>query len=156
MPERANAISMLEDDHETLRDLLVALGQTTERASKMRKNLLRRLVACVHVHTALEEQLFYPVFLRAVARREDRQMYFDAVEEHHVVDMLMRELARTRITDEAFRAKARILRQIVERHVETEEADLFPRARRVLGAERLIALGDEMAQRKTQLMVLPR
>jgi hemerythrin-like domain-containing protein len=156
MPEKPNAISMLEDDHKKVRKLLSQLEETTERATKTRKELVEEISTELNTHAALEEQIFYPAYKDAVEKKEDREMYFEAVEEHHVVHLLLPELERADVTTEEFGAKAKVLKEVVEHHIEEEEGELFPSARKALGKDRLVELGDEMAQRKTELLAATR
>lgn len=57
-----NAIELLKKDHETVKDLLNKLEETTERAVQTRKKLLARIEQELKIHTELEEQIFYPAF----------------------------------------------------------------------------------------------
>ena len=48
--------------------------------------------------TTIEEEIFYPAYLDAVRTRDDKELYFEALEEHHVVDLVMPEIkARKRM-----------------------------------------------------------
>jgi hemerythrin-like domain-containing protein len=156
MPETPNAISMLEDDHEKVQELLTQLDDTTERATRTRSELLIRIATEIRVHAELEERIFYPAFREAVEAKEDRELYFEAVEEHHVVHLLLPELERTDVTSEEFGAKAKVLKEIVEHHIEEEEDAMFPKARKVMTKDQLTELGNAMAQRKTELMAAVR
>ena len=60
-----NAIDLLIDDHEKVKDILTRLSDTTERAVKTRTELLQKLEMEVSIHTQLEEQILYPAFKEA-------------------------------------------------------------------------------------------
>jgi hypothetical protein len=49
-----DAITLLKDDHKTLRDLTSKLADTTERAGETRKTLLARIEAILTAHTTIE------------------------------------------------------------------------------------------------------
>lgn len=52
-----NAIELLKKDHDTVKDLLSKLEETTERAVQTRKKLLARIEQELKIHTELEEQI---------------------------------------------------------------------------------------------------
>lgn len=80
-----NAIELLVHDHETVKKLLNELSETTERALKKRSELLGRLELELVLHTALEEDIFYPA-IRESGGKEELKMYYEAKEEHRTVD----------------------------------------------------------------------
>src|SRR5687768_13201664 len=87
-----DAISLLKNDHKKVRALLAALEKTTERSADRRVKLLRQIESEVKVHATVEEELFYPAFRDAVRKKADKELYQEALEEHHVVDLVMPEL----------------------------------------------------------------
>src|SRR5687767_13371965 len=95
-----DAVTLLKKDHETVRGLLSKLKSTSDRNSSGRTKLLSQIESEVKVHTQIEEEIFYPAFRRAVRSKDDKELYFEAVEEHHVVDMYMPEIKGTRVDDE--------------------------------------------------------
>ena len=60
-----NAIDLLIEDHERVKDLLTRLTESTERAVKTRTELLSKLEMEVTIHTQLEEQILYPAYKEA-------------------------------------------------------------------------------------------
>ncbi len=80
-----NAIELLVHDHETVKKLLNELSETTERALKKRSELLGRLELELVLHTAIEEDIFYPA-IRESGGKEELKMYYEAKEEHRTVD----------------------------------------------------------------------
>ena len=72
-----NAIELLVHDHETVKKLLNELSETTERALKKRSELLGRLELELVLHTAIEEDIFYPA-IRESGGKEELKMYYEA------------------------------------------------------------------------------
>ena len=72
----------------------------------------------------------------------------EGYEEHHVVDMLMGELESLDVTDETWGAKAKVMKENIEHHIEEEEGEMFKKARQVFDREELEELGERMATRK--------
>jgi hemerythrin superfamily protein len=146
-----DAISLLKDDHRKVRALLADLTDSSGRATTKREELLAEIERELKIHTTIEEQIFYPAFRDAAKKADDRKLYFEAVEEHHVVDIVLPELKETDIASEPFAAKTKVLKDLVEHHAEEEETEMFPRARKLLGREELVRLGEELAQAKASL-----
>ncbi len=151
MPEQ-DAISLLKDDHKKVKALLEALEKTTERAAKRRVTLLGQIEKELTVHTNIEETIFYPAFRDAVTKRDDREMYFEALEEHHVVKLVLPEIKETDATSEPFAAKAKVLKELVTHHAKEEEREMFPEARKVLDGDELKQLGARMLAKKKELL----
>ena len=150
-PKGKDAIALLKEDHKKVKGLLSQLEKTTERGAARRKTLLGRIEEEIKAHTTIEEEIFYPAYRDAVEKKEDRELYQEALEEHHVVDLVMPEIKRTNPGGEVFGAKAKVLKELIEHHAEEEEKEMFPRARKVLEAAKLKDLGARMAARKRAL-----
>ncbi len=147
-----NAISLLKADHKKVKGLLEDLESTTERGVGKRKKLLSQIDAELKAHTSIEEEIFYPAFREAVRKKEDREMYFEALEEHHVVRLVLPEIAATDPSSEEFGAKAKVLKELVTHHAKEEEKDMFPEAKKVLSDEELEALGARMQASKDKML----
>ena len=146
-----NAITLLKSDHATVKRLLRELEGTTERGTKVRERLLSEIEREVKIHSQIEEELFYPTFKKAAENTEAEDMFYEATEEHHVVDMVLPELKSTSPKAPEFAAKAKVLKELIEHHAQEEETQMFVKARRLLTDEQLRALGDEMQERKKTL-----
>jgi hemerythrin superfamily protein len=147
-----DAISLLKADHKKVKGLLEELEKTTERGAKKREKLLSQIDKELEVHTNIEETIFYPAFRDAVNKREDREMYFEALEEHHVVKLVLPEIKSTDPGSEPFAAKAKVLKELVTHHAKEEERDMFPEARKVFDKTELEDLGARMQAKKKELM----
>jgi hemerythrin superfamily protein len=147
-----DAIGLLKEDHKKVKALLEALEKTTERAGKRRAVLLGQIKTELIVHTNLEETIFYPAFRDAVAKKEDREMYFEALEEHHVVKLVLPEIEATDPTSEPYGAKVKVLKELVTHHAKEEEREMFPEAKKVLDKDELQQLGARMRAKKKELL----
>lgn len=147
MPKQ-NAIALLKQDHATVRSLLEELAATTGRSAQKRTTLLSKITTEVQVHTQIEEEIFYPAFRDAVKKKEDAKLYFEALEEHHVVDLVLPEIQKVDPSAEEFAAKAKVLKDLIEHHAKEEEKEMFPRARQVMDQEQLEELGVRLQERK--------
>jgi hemerythrin-like domain-containing protein len=140
-----DAITLLKTDHDKVKKLLTELESTTERGVKTRSELFSTIKAELTVHEIIEEEIFYPE-LKAHPKAQD--IVLEAFEEHHVVDLLMSELESLDVSDETWGAKALVMKENIEHHIEEEEGEMFTQARRVFDKEELENLGERMAARK--------
>ncbi len=141
-------LALLEADHRRFEKLLDEGEQSTERAAKGRAELLAALTAELNVHEAIEEQVLYPALRPFAAAHE---LVLEGTEEHHVADMLLKELHGVATDDEQWGAKFKVLKESVTHHIKEEERGMFPTARGVLAKEELLALGARMRALKTEL-----
>ncbi len=141
-----DAIALLKQDHQKVRQLLKRLE------SNGTEELLDQIENELKVHTQIEEEIFYPAFKEAAQSQKDEHIYYEALEEHHVVDLVIPEIKASSEGSAQFDAKAKVLKDLVEHHAEEEESEMFPKARRAMGAARLRELGEELQQRKQELM----
>jgi predicted DNA-binding protein len=140
-----NAIAMLEADHVKVKRLLAKLESTTERGVKTRAELFATIKGELTLHEIVEEEIFYPE-LKAHPKATDIVM--EGYQEHHVVDLLMGELERLDVTDETWGPKAIVMKENIEHHIEEEEGEMFPAARKVFDRSELEDLGARMMDRK--------
>src|SRR6266481_7339843 len=112
--------SQNSEDHKNVRQLLKKLEATTERSTDQREQLLSKIENEVKMHTTIEEEIFYPAYRDAVRTRDDKELYFKALEEHHVVDLVMPEVKSTETDADEFGAKAKVLKDLIEHHAEEE------------------------------------
>ena len=147
-----DAIALLKEDHEKVRELLGELEETTNRASGRRQTLLKDIEQELKIHTKIEEEIFYPAFRDAAEKEGDKKLYYEALEEHHVVDMVLPEIKKIDARSDEFAAKAKVLKDLVEHHAEEEETEMFPRARKLMDREELVQLGQQLAQAKESMI----
>ena len=141
-----NSVSILKRDHKTVKQLFKRLDQ--EKADKW--NLFEQIKSALEVHATLEEEIFYPALKQARAEHVTEEV-LEAYEEHKQIKTLLGEIAESRTGNERFDAKLKVLKEDVEHHVEEEEGQMFPDAKKFLGDTRLTALGAELETRKREL-----
>ena len=140
-----NALTLLEDDHRKMRKLLDELEATTERGIRTREELYSTIKGELTIHELIEEEIFYPA-LKEHPKAED--IVLEGYEEHHVVDLVMAELENLPVDDESWGAKAKVMKENVEHHMEEEEGDMFKQARSVFDRAELEDLGERMEARR--------
>ena len=145
-----NAIDLLKADHEKVKAILSQLSESTDRALKKRVELLGKLEMEITIHTRLEEEILYPAFKEA-GSKEEAEMYYEAKEEHRTVDSLvLPDLKTTDPSQPEFAGRVKVVKELLEHHIEEEEKEMFPKAKKVLGKAKLDALGEQMETMKAQ------
>lgn len=146
-----NAIDLLKADHEKVKSILNQLSESTDRAVKKRTELLEKLELEVSIHTQLEEEILYPAY-KAAGGKAEAEMYYEAKEEHRTVDSLvLPDLKGTDPTSPEFAGRVKVIKELLEHHIEEEETDMFPHAKKILGKAKLDELGDQMLTLKASL-----
>ncbi len=147
MPGEPDAITLLETDHRRLEDLLEQGTNTTERAVKARGELLRMLESELNAHELIEEKILYPALK---VHPEARDIVLEGFQEHHVADLILKELREVSRSDEQWGAKFKVLKESIEHHIQEEEGPMFRTARGVFSRDELQAMGARMRKMKAQ------
>ena len=149
-----DAIALLKRDHEEVERLFRQFEKLTERAHRSKQRIVMKIIRELAIHAAVEEMLFYPAVRTAAlkanvrALKEAADTVLESLEEHHVVKWTLSELEKMKPEDERYDAKVQVLMESVRHHVEEEEEELFPKARRLLGDDLLFELGDRIEKAK--------
>jgi hemerythrin superfamily protein len=137
-----DAIALLKKDHELVKDLMNKMAE--EEDPDQLSSMFEQLVDELSIHERIEEEIFYPALQKLPKAKED---VLEAFEEHHVVDEIVTEMD-VETDDDKWKAKFTVMKENVEHHIKDEEDKLFPKAEKLLGEEKLGALGVQMADLK--------
>jgi hypothetical protein len=140
-----NAFTLLKEDHKKVSGIFEKLEGTTERAEKTREELFAQLKQELEIHAHVEETIFYPELKREA---ETREITLEGVEEHKDIKAALAEVGATSVTSELWAVRLKVLKELVEHHVEEEEGEMFESAREVFPKERIEELGALMAEEK--------
>ena len=80
---------MLKEDHKKVKGILGSIKGTKESAPKKREELFQKLREELVPHMKAEETTFYQPLM---AKKEAREDAMEGMEEHHVSDMVLKEL----------------------------------------------------------------
>ena len=144
MPRAAaqpDAIEILEREHRRFEDLLKTGEESTEQARKSRRELLATLAAELNAHELMEETVLYPALQ---VHAETRQVVLEGFEEHHIADVIVKELHEVAPNDEVWGAKFKVLKENIEHHIQEEEGNMFRFARGIFTRDELRDLGARM------------
>lgn len=120
----SGVIEMLKEDHAKVKGLFEEFESADSREQA---EIAATAIIELEVHAELEEKLIYPAIREAI---DDSDMMNEAVEEHHLVHVLIAELKKLKPKDEKFHAKFSVLSELVKHHIEEEEGEMLPEAER--------------------------
>lgn len=141
-----NAIKLLKRQHREVEALFKQLDKA--KSARPRRKVFEQIADMLAVHATIEEKHFYP----SVKRRATEEILLEAVEEHLGVKRVIADLLDLSADDPTFEAKAKVLKDLVEHHVEEEEETLFPKVAKLVEADELDAIGEEMAATMDDLL----
>ncbi len=127
-------IEHLVADHEKQRELGERLK--TAEAPEVRRELREKMSEELLPHMKGEEASIF-AYMRGSDDAEARQHALKAVQEHHVARLVLRELSGLHADGEVFGAKAAVLSELNEHHMQEEEGTHFPWIERHASKEKL-------------------
>ena len=141
-----DAIALLKADHRQVEQWFESFEKA--RASERKRQLASNICAALRVHTAIEEEIFYPAFLEA---SRDKDTHHEAVVEHAGAKHLIEEIEAGGADDDYFDSKVSVLSEMIKHHVKEEEkaGGMFSEARK--SKMDMGELGARLAQRKREL-----
>lgn len=144
--DKPDAIALLEADHRRFEDLLKRGEASTERAKKTRRELLDVLTRELAAHELIEEKLLYPTLQK---HPQAKDIVLEGYQEHHVADIIVKELHDVATDDARWGAKFKVLKENIEHHIKEEEGSMFRTARGLLSREELHEMGMRMQKLKS-------
>ncbi|MBI1252372.1 MAG: hemerythrin domain-containing protein [Alphaproteobacteria bacterium] len=140
-----DAIALLKADHRAVEALFEQYENARSKATK--EKLAQQICLELIVHTAIEEEIFYPAIKGVV----DDDIWHEAYVEHDGAKTLIAELMASHPDDAFFDAKVKVLSEEIKHHVKEEEQrnGMFAQAKK--RDVDMAALGEEMAARKAAL-----
>jgi hemerythrin-like domain-containing protein len=142
-----DAIKLLTQQHREVEKLFEQYEKAGSGAKKKKQELCELISDKLAIHATIEEKIFYPA--TKAARTEE--LLQEAVEEHLSAKRIIADLVQGDADDGQIDAKMSVLKEQIEHHVKEEEKELFPQAKKLLGAERLEECGDEMVEMMEEL-----
>ena len=143
-----DAIALLTADHREVKEMFEQFEELGDRAKASKEKLKEKICKALIAHTTIEEEIFYPAMRENGEDAED--MVDEAVVEHASAKDLIKQLQEMQPDDDLYDAKVKVLGEQIDHHVQEEEKEMFAKAKKS-GLD-LLALGQEMALRKQELM----
>jgi hemerythrin superfamily protein len=144
-------LEILHQDHQNVAEMFFEYSQLEKDDDEGKDELANKIIKELFIHAKAEEEIVYPVVRRGKDDVED--MMDEADTEHHVVKLLLAELAQMSAGDDHFDSKICVLAELVNHHVQEEEKDTFEQLRE--SDVDLDALGQKLTKRKEELAKTP-
>ncbi|HWF10008.1 MAG TPA: hemerythrin domain-containing protein [Bryobacteraceae bacterium] len=139
-----HAISVIKSDHERLKKMFDDYEAADKPAD--RKKLAKDVLTTLKLHSAMEEEIFYPAIRPHVGVR----MMDESDEEHHVARLLIAEIDAHAGDPGHLDAKFTVLAENIRHHIDEEEEQVLPKAQEMkIDFE---ALGRRMIALRGQLL----
>lgn len=137
-------LKIILEDHKPLKECIEVLKDEDAKVSE-KKNAFSEFVPLLLTHAEAEEKTLY-----AVMKKEDFRMEsFEGETEHAIAERLIQEVKAAKDKDQ-WCAKAKVLAELVEHHIEEEEEELFPDFRKDSSLEERKEIGESYLQLKTR------
>jgi hemerythrin superfamily protein len=140
-----DAIAILKADHAKVKKMFDEFDKSDDDGEK--QELARVICAELTVHTAIEEEIFYPA---ARAALEDEELLDEADVEHASAKELIAQIEEGSPGDDKWSAKVKVLGEYIQHHVTEEHKEIFPKVRKA--KLNLKELGREIKARKEELL----
>jgi hemerythrin-like domain-containing protein len=136
-----NITQALVDHHGVLRQLFEQSKTNIAVADEFLRNLI--------VHHTMEEKYFYDFLEKEL---QARKMALEGVNEHHIIEMIIKDLERFPRDHERFAIKVESLGEYTTHHLDEEEQKIFPTAEQLFPLENQATLGNLFTQAKSMLL----
>jgi hypothetical protein len=147
MADKPDAVALLKADHRKVEGLFEKFESA--KSSSVKTALVLQICTELSVHTAIEEEIFYP----ACKGQIEDDTLTEAYVEHDGAKVMIAELLASSPDNEFYDSKVKVLSEEIKHHVKEEEMrseGMFAQARDA-GLD-MDALGDRMAARKKELL----
>jgi hemerythrin superfamily protein len=141
-----DAVSVLKADHRQVEKWFKEFERA--RSTDKKQELATQICGALRVHTAIEEEIFYPAFISAT---KDKDLHHEAIIEHAGAKNLIGQIEESSPSDDYFDSKVSVLSEMIKHHVKEEEqpGGMFAEAK--ASKMDLDALGGELLKRKEKL-----
>ncbi|MGZ8288785.1 MAG: hemerythrin domain-containing protein [Telluria sp.] len=147
--EPMDAIALLTEDHEKVKAMFEQYESLGDRAHTTKQKLAMQICTELTKHATAEEEIFYPAVREASKENED--LVDEATVEHASAKDLIAQIMSMDSTEELYDAKVKVLGELIDHHVQEEEGEMFPKARKA--KLDLMALGEQLQARKDEIEI---
>lgn len=139
---------MLKEDHEKVMGLFEQIEEDEEMDVEELGDIFSQIEQELYAHMEEEESYFYPHLEES---DEARDKTLESYEEHHVAKLVLNEFKKIAQDDEKWKAKLKVLKELVAHHVKEEETNIFKMAKKALDKEQIQEITEKIAEQKSRL-----
>jgi hemerythrin-like domain-containing protein len=141
--------ALLTKDHDDAKALAKQMCESTQSAS--RKAAFLKLKPALTAHSRAEEKVVYNALLSQ--RGEPvHKIANEGFVEHSLVDELLGRLAQGDVSSDMWKAEAKVLRELLEHHIEEEQSDTYAELGEHFDRETLSKMGVQFTLQKAALL----
>lgn len=134
-----DVLELIKADHRRVETLFSEI-ESTDEPHKLYE-CFNQLYNALNVHAEVEEQTFYPAIRR---RCQDTEGLVDAAQDaHDQAEQMLEELESFSPTSAEFKQKIGELKQVIQRHMHSEENQVFSQVRECMSEEEREHMGRE-------------
>jgi len=143
-------LSTLQAEHDEVQEMLEKLNGSDN--AREQKQLVARIKAALVPHNRAEEKVVYDAVL-ALKGREARVDGHEGYIEHNLGGITLKKLEKLTANTPEFKAAAKVLKELVDHHVEEEERNIWSLVRRNFSAEDRAAMNRDFLAAKKKVRV---
>lgn len=110
----------IHEEHQEVKSIFKKLVKASESDRQQWLNELRENLV---PHMEAEEKILYPALLKQGG--EVKEDTLEGIEEHKAAEHVLQQLLKLKTSDETFQAKAKVLMEMVQHHIQEEEKEIF-------------------------------
>lgn len=138
----------LKQDHDHAKTLLKTIVEGDD--DEARRDAFKEFATLISAHSEAEAEVLY----KAMEKHEKSKfLALEGEEEHEIVDRLVEALQKSPSkSSKRWLARAKVLKELLEHHIEEEEEEVFDKADDVFSDDQLNTMGEKFTSRKKELM----
>ncbi len=141
-------VDIILEDHKPLKKLIQILKNSDERSLDERLKAFDEFAEVLTSHTAAEEHILYGHMKESEDLRKDA---FEGDVEHALAAQIVSDCKSSKDDDDMWAAKAKVLAELVEHHLQEEEEQLFPDLKKFTTTEVRARLGHDYLELKARI-----
>jgi hemerythrin superfamily protein len=146
----SDILDTLQSEHDEVQDLLGKLGRSEN--GREQKSLVAKIKAALVPHTKAEEKIVYDAVLAlkgAPAKVDGNEGYI----EHGLASETLKKLDKLTANTPQFKAAAKVLKELVDHHIEEEERNIWTRVRENFSDEQRAGMNRDFLAAKKRVKV---
>jgi hemerythrin superfamily protein len=155
-PDEADILATLRKEHDEVQELLSDLNASTN--GRERRSLVTQIRKALVPHTKAEEKIVYDAVIaaRASSKKDSRKQKLDGAEgylEHALASQTLAKLEKLRADSIEFLAAAKVLKELVDHHVQEEERNIWSDVKKNFDSDERVAMNRRFLAAKKRVKV---